>query len=231
MKTILAMRKYSFYLLLCFSLVLVYYSGRIMLSALWAKQLNTFLLDWEAKKVEPDAVAWQVAFDAASNAIALHPGPNADYYDRLGRVWEWKQFRRAFGDEAATESRQHAVDAYRQSVATRPMWPDTWVSLAYTKMRLREIDEEFVTALRRSAELGPWRIKSNKRVAEMGLITWFDLDEDTKELVVESIRRTVDFSHSQARWLESRAIDAGRRVFFCDLITAEIKTKRKICSA
>lgn len=65
----------------------------------------------------------------------------------------------------------------------------------------------------------------------MGLITWFDLDEKTKELVVESIRRTIDFSHSQARWLEGRAVDAGRRVIFCDLITAEVKIKRKICSA
>ena len=201
------------------------------MAAFWANQLNTFLVDWEQKNIEPDPRAWQVAFDAAEKAIALYPIANADYYDRLGRVCEWKQFQHPFGDKAAADSRQRALEAYRQSVETRPLWPYTWVSLAYTKMRLLQIDDEFSVALHRSVELGPWRIKSNKRVAELGLMAWFDLDNKTKALVLESIRRTVDFGSGEARWLESRAADSNRQLIFCGVLSQEIKEKRKICSA
>lgn len=223
------LRKYALYLLLISSLVLAYFSGRMMMAGFWARQLNTFLLDWESKNVEPNPKAWQVAFYAANKAIALYPAANADYYDRLARVWEWKQFQHAFGDPSAHDSRLHALDAYRQSVVLRPLWPYTWGSLAYTKMRLLQIDAEFSEALRNAVRLGPWRLRSNQQVAEMGLITWPDLDDETRWLVLESIRRTVSSNTSAARWLEERAIQLNRHLIFCGVIDPEVKSRRNIC--
>ena len=226
---LLARRKYWFYLLLLSSLLLIYLSLRVMMAAFWASQLDTFLQDWEDKRVEPSSAAWTIAYNAANKTIGLYPGSNANYYDRLGRVWEWKQFQHASGDKRASESRQHALEAYRESVATRPLWPYTWLSLAYTKTRLLEIDEEFYDALHRSIALGPWRIKTNRWVADMGLLTWHELDSPTQDLVLESIRRTVNYSKGEASWLEKRATELNRQSVFCAALDLTIKNKRNIC--
>ncbi|NIV36152.1 MAG: hypothetical protein GWN58_43905, partial [Anaerolineae bacterium] len=55
--------------------------------------------------------------------------------------------------------------AYRRSVEWRPLWPYTWVRLAYTKLSLLALDDEFDRALAKAARLGPWRIDVNQPLA------------------------------------------------------------------
>ncbi|PHS73120.1 MAG: hypothetical protein COB22_02305 [Cycloclasticus sp.] len=216
-------------LLILIGIVLLVTSSRMMLASFWGNQVNSFLIDWEQHGVEPESEAWQVAYEAANKAITLSPVADAEYYNYLGRVWEWQQFTKKFGDSTAQASRQNALIAYRQAVALRPQWPYTWVSLAYTKLRLLQIDEEFMHALNTAAKYSPWRIKSNKRVAEIGLMAWFDLDQATKRTVITAIQRTVNFNVNEARWLEKRATQSNQLLILCGVIEQEMRVKLKGC--
>lgn len=222
-------RKTAFTFLLIASIVLAILSTRLMLASMWDTQVNTFLVDWEQKGLQPKQKAWQIAFNAVNKSISLSPIKNANYYDHLGRVWEWKQFNHPFGDKTATESREHALQAYRQSVILKPQWPYTWVSLAYIKLRLNQLDEEFNDALQSAFRLGPWRIKSNKHIANMGLTSWSNLEGKTKIIVMSAIKRTVSYGPRDARWLENRAKENGQHTLFCLFIIQEMKEKRKVC--
>jgi len=223
-------KKVSLMVLLFFSAALLLTAGRFLLASVWDNQVNSFLEDWQQHREEPAPDAWQVAYDAVNKAISISPIENASYYNHLGRVWEWRQFSKPLGHPAAIESRQHALVAYRQAIQLRPQWPYSWLSLAATKLRLLQLDEEFMRALQMSAKLAPWRITSNKQIAEIGLMTWADLDKTTKQTVTTAIQRTVNYSGGTAKWLQTRANESDQRVLFCGLLTLESKVKRKVCN-
>mgnify|MGYP000385496623 CR=1 FL=1 len=219
----------SLTVLLLLSIVLLTASARLMLASMWATQANSFLLDWQEKAQQPTDSAWQVAFKAANKSIALSPVANADYYDTLGQVWEWKQFEASQTDPAAIETREQALNAYRRSIELKPQWPYTVIKLAYVKLRLNQIDTEFNQSLQNAFNRGPWRIDINKRIAEMSLMAWPQLTNDNKVMARTAIKRTVNYGPSDAKWLESRAKTNNRHALFCLLLPHDMKEKRQIC--
>jgi len=223
-------KKISLVVLLFLSAVLLITAGRFLLASVWDNQVDSFLGGWQQQGGEPSRDAWQVAHDAANTAISISPIENASYYNHLGRVWEWQQFSKPFGHPAAIESRQQALVAYRQAIQLRPQWPYSWLSLASTKLRLLQLDEEFMHALQMAAQLAPWRLTSNKQVAEIGLMTWFDLDQATKQTVTTAIKRTVGRSSAAARWLENKAKDSNQLLIFCAALTQQAQAKLKHCA-
>ncbi len=225
----LSLRQLAFGVLLLACLPLIFFSARMTLAAIYSFQADSFLADWAKTGAEPDPAAWEVARQAAQSAIDLNPVANGEYYDRLGRIHEWRQHRHLFGDVKAAESRREAVIAYRASLAARPTWPYSWNNLAYAKLRLLELDEEFQTALHQAFKYGPWRLLVNRRIAEIGLIAWPSLDPLTRQLVLESARRTVLDGPGAARALEQEAKRTGMLEVLCATLPDDLKAQRKIC--
>jgi len=223
-------RKLLLIILIVCCLPLIYFGTRMMLAGFWADQMNTFLTDWQQRGEQPADDAWQIAYEAATKAIELYPVENGEYYSGLGLVWQWKQYHNFFGDFEAKHSRQQALAAYRIAVIARPSWPYDWANLAFSKVRLLEFDNEYKAALHKAVELGPWRIGINKQVAEMGLISWPELDLATQEIVLEAIKRTVDYGPRDSKWLEKQAKRWQMMAIFCGSIDDELKLQRKICN-
>jgi len=202
-----------------------------MLASMLANQVNSFLLDWQKKGQQPDDNAWQVVFKSANKAIALSPVDNAEYYEYLGQVWEWKKFEASQTNEAAIASREAALKAYRTSIELKPQWPYTVIKLAYVKLRLNQVDAEFNQALKTAFNNGPWRIDINKRIAEMGLMAWPQLSKKSKVVAHTAIKRTVDYGYKDGKWLEQRAQDSNQLALFCMLLTNETKQKKHLCES
>lgn len=214
--------------LLC-ALVLATLGGRLFIAGIAAHQVQRFLDDWERLGEVPTGTAWDVAETAARRAVAFYPGANGDYLERLGKVYEWRHESLNFGDPRAQASRQRALDAYRQAVAVRPAWPDTWVQIAFVKLRLLEFDEEFDRALQQGFENGPWRMHINRGLATVGLIAWPQLDEAQRTQILTSAQRTVAFSDAQAVRLFGLSDHIDQTALLCAELPAELLQRRGVC--
>ncbi|WPP47383.1 hypothetical protein [Pseudomonas sp. AN-1] len=210
-------------------LPLLYTGASLLFAGIASHQASAFLSDWERKGEEPGERAWQIAHDAAQRAIDFYPVANGAYQHRLGLIDQWQQFRQPFGEPKAEASRHAALAAFRSATEARPTWPEHWSSLAYAKLYLLEFDAEFHTALRRAHELGPSHADINRRLAEIGFITWPQLDAAERERVLESSRRIVAYSTQEARNLLTIAEQTSMTEELCASLSNETKTARKIC--
>lgn len=216
-------------LLVVAALVLAFCGLRLSLSGVAAYQAQSFVDDWEQTGAAPDETAWGVARDAANRAVAFYPGTNGDYLARLGRIYEWRDMGRPFGDPEAQAAREQARDAYRQAIESRPDWPFTWVQLGLIKLRLLEFDEEFDRALQQGFDNGPWRLGVYRGIAEIGLIAWPQLDEAQRRQVLEAARRTVAFSDAQASRLFTLAEHADQDALLCRELPKSLQARRRLC--
>lgn len=217
-------------LALALSLPLLFTGGRLLLAGIASYQAQAFLQDWSSKNKEPDARAWQIAHDAAQRAIVLYPAANGGYLHRLGLIHEWRHRDQPIGDTRTQASRRAALEAFRGASAAQPNWPDHWSAIAYNKLHLMEIDDEFGHALAQAHKLGPARIQVNRRLAEVGFVAWVLIDEDQEKITLEAARRTVAYSNREAQQLLEVADLTGMTDTLCSNLDDELKTQRKICN-
>lgn len=222
-------RRLLLLLVLLASLVLVYCGSRLLLADIASYQAQSFLDDWARKGKEPDSQAWQIAHDAAQRAVALYPGSNGEYHERLGRVLQWQQFRQPFGAAAAEPSRRAALEAFRAASQARPTWPYNWTALAYAKLYLLEFDDEFARALQQAHHYGPDRIGINQTLAEIGFFVWPHLNEEQRHATLDSARRTVKHGTKEAQNLLAIARHTGMTHVLCNDLDSDLKDTRKIC--
>lgn len=210
-------------------LPLLYSGGSLLLAAIAGYQTQAFLDDWTAKGEEPNPRAWQVAHDAAQRAVALYPGNNGEYLQRLGHVQQWKQFRQPFGAAEAEASRRAALEAFRAASQVRPTWPSNWAALANAKLYLLEFDDEFAHALQQAWTFGPYRLEINRSLAEIGLIAWPSLNAQQRLATLDAATKTANFSTTEAQKLLSVAEHSGMTNELCSHLDETIKKKHKIC--
>lgn len=215
--------------LLLTALTLIVLGGRMAMAGIASYQAQAFLDSWVTPAEEPSSRAWAVAHEAAQRAVTLYPVENGEYLDRFGLVHSWQQFRQPYGLASAQASRSAALDAYRAAVAARPTWPDSWVRLAHAKLYLLQFDSEFDQALSRAAQLGPWRVGINRELTEIGLAAWPQLDAAQQAAVIESARRTVAYSPTEAKRIHQLAQHTGMIEVLCESLEAELKVNRQIC--
>lgn len=218
-----------FGLIMVLALALLVAGSRMLLAGIASYQTDAFLENWSAKAEEPSERAWQIAHEAARRAIDLYPTANGVYLERLGLIQQWKEFRRPYGAPQAMGSRQAAAQAFREAIAVRPNWPDNWTALAHAKLYLSEFDTEFHHVLAQAHVLAPWRIGVNRRLAEIGFITWPRLDVMERESILESARRTVAYSPVESKKLFAIATNTGMTDALCNSLPKALKTIRKIC--
>lgn len=215
-------------LVLPLALLLAWGGARAGLSGIASFQAEAFLADWESKRVEPDARAWQVAHAAAQRSIALYPVADGERLDRLGRIYSWQQFRQPYAVAEAAESRQAALDAYRAAVAVRPTWPYSWARLAHTKLYQQDFDGEFADALNQAFQRGPWRVRVNSELAEIGFGAWGQLSQAQRQATLESARRSVAYGMNEARYQLEVAQHSGRLRELCSGLSPEMIALRKL---
>jgi len=121
------------------------------------------------------------------------------------------------------------LDAYRAAVAARPTWPDSWARLAHAKLYLLQFDREFDQALHQAAVLGPWRVGINRELAEIGLTAWPQLDAAQQAAIIESARRTVAYSPTEARRTYQLAEHTGMTDLLCARLDTGLKSQRGLC--
>lgn len=89
---------------------------------------------------------------------------------------------------------QHAAHSqilagYRQAVTARPTWPFAWTGFAAVKVAHGEIDDEFLHALLRGQELGPWEPAVQRMTAELSLVLWSSLGPYAHNQLSANFRR------------------------------------------
>jgi len=76
-----------------------------------------------------------------------------------------------------------------RALLERPTSSFIWANLARSKPSLNERDGEFLQALRRADELGPWEPEVQKMVIYLSLTVWDRLDPDQQASVVQTMER------------------------------------------
>ncbi|OIN07243.1 hypothetical protein [Oceanisphaera psychrotolerans] len=184
------------------ALGLVYGGGRMLLAGTYQYQTDQFLDDWVTKNRQPEPLAWMVAEAAVRKAIALYPLANADYLDRLGRVYDWQHISLPIGSEQAHTSRERAINAYRYAIAVRPNWPFSHNNLATAKLRQGELDDEFKQAMESGFTLGPWRAIAYQQTAWLGLVSWHTLNEQERKTVTSAIHHGLTHTGSSKQYIQ-----------------------------
>lgn len=208
-------------LLLSISILLL--GGRLLFASFNQYRASSFLTDWEAKRQVPSEQAWQVAEQAIQNAINWYPASNGAYAEQFGYMWQW----RGYGANSTQASRkgyhQQAVSEFRTATQLRPSWPYAWSGLAYAKLVAGELDQEFSHAMQQAAHFGPSRIGINRRLAEIGLISWPKLDAELRELTLEQVSRTAGYSAKNRVDLFTLAAEVNRTKLLCEHLRDGIK--------
>lgn len=203
---------------LALSLVSLVLGSRLFMASLNQYRASSFLTHWENKRQAPSDKAWQVAEQAIHNAISWYPAQHGAYAEQLGYMWQWRAYG-ADPEQAETkDSQQQAIAAFRQATALRPSWPYAWSGLAYAKLVAEEYDEEFNQAMQQAAQYGPSRIGINRRLAEIGLISWAKLDAEQRELTLNQASYTARYSRQSRAELFNLAAQVQRTELLCDYL-------------
>lgn len=213
-----------------FCLALASLGACVIFSALFNQQANRFLDDWQASGKQPDERAWNVAYNAANKAISWYPGEDANLYNNLGRVLEWKQFTLPIAAPEAQESREAALRAYRRATELRPTWPYTWGDLALVKARLGQADTEMVNALEQALKNGPWREKVLTRITQVGLLNWWQLPEEGRAVTLEAITRGLSLNQRTAKQLWSSITSLQGEGIVCQALGESVAWLEGRCS-
>jgi len=97
-----------------------------------------------------------------------------------------KQLRAAQPGVLGAEQREWlalAAQDYRAALVTRPLWPYSWVNLLSVKDKLGEVDAEYIAALHRAAETGPWEPYVQLELIRSGVRWWDRLRQPERALV------------------------------------------------
>jgi len=145
---------------------------------------------WNELGIVSSLSNWASTRSELERAKSLNPN-EPEYYRLEGLLYEWRFFVEGlpYSSTEMIAMRQRAIDAYRESAALRPAWPDGWAHLARQKALLGQVDAEFDLAIARATTLGAWEPRIQLLVAETGGWAWPNLSEATRTAVIENIQR------------------------------------------
>lgn len=208
-------------LLLSISILLL--GSRVLLASFNQYRASSFLTHWESKRQAPSDQAWQVAEQAMQNAIDWYPVASGAYAEQFGYMWQWRAYEANPALASSKDYQQQAIKQFRQATELRPSWPYAWSGLAYAKLVADELDQEFSHAMQQAAHFGPSRIGINRRLAEIGLISWPKLDIQLRELTLEQVSRTARYSLQGRSQLFALADELNRTELLCEHLQDGIK--------
>lgn len=208
---------------LLLSVLILLLGSRLLMASLQQYRASSFLSDWEHKRQVPSEAAWQVAEQAMRDAQDWYPARNGAYAEQLGYMWQWRAYGVNPQLDSTLESQQQAIQAFRQASQLRPSWPYAWSGLAYAKLVAGEFDQEFAQAMQQAAHYGPSRIGINRRLAEIGLISWPELTSELRNLTLDQASYTARYSRASRTQLFNLAAELERVALLCEHLQDGIK--------
>ncbi len=166
-------------------LVVLVLSSAWLLAALDTRYVENYIADLGTAENVASLPDWEHANRRLQRAITLQPR-QAELYSLSGTLHEWRAFLTGETDpEAALASRRQAMAAYRESIALRPAWPDSWLFLARQKAMLGELDDELRRTLLQGLALGTNEPRIAPLVIEVITLSWpfFAGNEDIAALL------------------------------------------------
>ncbi len=157
--------------------------------------------------------------DRALRRFPRHP----DYLDLAGRLQVLQASQPGVLGKARREYLESALAYYRQALSVRPLWPYSWANLLEVKDRLGVVDDEFVLALQRSIETGPWTPRVQLQVVNSGLRYWDALAAREQRMVRE---KAVDALSIQPREVLELVKAFGRPGLICGEAVEHVQISR-----
>jgi len=151
---------------------------------------HLWMRSWEGQGRIDDVRQWEQAHSRLQLARRLNP-LKADYDATMGHLMAWRALGRQPGSAGSVDARTSAERYYLAAVRGRPGWGYAWVNLAENRLLQGKLDAEYVHALEMAIFFAPWEPWVQKKVAWLGMATWDELPDRSRELVRDSIRRMV----------------------------------------
>jgi len=174
-------------LIVC-SLLIVWQLFRVMMADLIAYRAEYAIEQWQKNKTTPKADDLDKALSDIDSAISWQPD-NPELLDVKVQLLLYLAYADFSNTERFRSSISAGLDLSRQSVQLRPRWPYSWANLALAKAYLNQNDDEFATALKKSARFGPWEPSVQSTLAEAGMVQWNGLDKSLRQVVSDNIYR------------------------------------------
>ncbi|WP_448215715.1 hypothetical protein [Endozoicomonas sp. 2B-B] len=174
-------------------------------SQIWRSQTENFLDHWAAKTKEDDGFSldkeeWQLTLNGADKALDNMPGSpdllvmRAKVLDR-GVQAGWS--KHDYGELSE-------LDAWQQSILSRPAWPYSWSNYAQARSQRSLIDSSFEQALVRADQLGPWEQYVMENASILGRYYHGWLTEPTQQMLNSSHQRLVTLYPHRAKQIEQK---------------------------
>lgn len=208
---------------LALSLGSILLGSRLFMASINQYRASSFLSDWESKRQVPTELAWQVAEQAMLSASSWYPAKHGAYAEQLGYMLQWRVYRANPEQAGSKDYQQQAIQEFRSASQLRPTWPYAWSGLAYAKLVANEFDQELTHAMQQAVYYGPNRIGINRRIAEVGLISWDKLNTELRELTLGQASRTARYSRNSRAELFTLAAEIQRVELLCEHLQDGIK--------
>ena len=205
-------------IVLALSLGSILLGSRLFMASINQYRASSFLSDWEDKRQVPTELAWQVAEQAMLNASNWYPAKHGAYAEQLGYMLQWRVYGANPEQADSKDYQQQAIQEFRSASELRPTWPYVWSGLAYAKLVANELDQEFIHAMQQAVYYGPNRIGINRRIAEIGLISWDKLNTELRELTLEQASRTARYSRKSRAELFALAAETQHVERLCEYL-------------
>jgi len=155
---------------------------------IFAYQVNRYERSWLASGSVSDLEEWNQARYWATLSSKLNDS-HPDYLETMGRLYYWRFF--VSSDPINSLEEQNAflnqgLVQFRQAIAKRPTWPQTWARLLKLKSIVGNVDEEYWYAWDNAQSLGRWEIFVQEELLASGLQHWdnFNLEQQGKVMSV-----------------------------------------------
>ncbi len=204
---------------------------QLLSAGLASSHVSMSLEQWSRFGQAPDAQQFQAVLESAKRANARYPVASGAYLDQLGQVQAWQAFDVPAGAPQARESRLAALQAYRQAVAARPTWPNTWARLATIKFALGELDSEYQHAVQQANQWGAWRPDVQLELASIGVRAWPELNSGQRGTALESMHKVMAGPRGDALTLFKLARLAGLQHVICHGAAEDNTRAQQLCTS
>ena len=146
------------------------------------------------KKIELTQEDWDISHSNLTKAMKLDPY-NPYIHEYFALVLEGLAAVSNPQDKKADLYRQQALAHYKESIIFRPTWPHAWISLASSKYKLGQVDDEYYEALSKAEQFGSWELVVQKFIIDIGLHGWSDFSKENRAFTLEVISNAMQHSN------------------------------------
>ncbi len=179
---LLLIKKYFPWVAIPFLLFMLFSGARIGIAELYSLSARTTMESWDAARRFPaaseiEAVQQQLEF---ARDLAIN---DPEQHENIARLSLVRAAVPGIPPGEKTKRLQAGLAEIRTAIALRPVSPYSWTILLMVKRDLGEFDSEFLHALHRAVELGPWEPELLVSLADVGLTAWPKVPPEEQDLI------------------------------------------------